>query len=271
MIYLLKKSLTPRVNNLKDMDIKHQEYGFTVKRNFLSRKKIGTLKSIIETFHCSWIDSNKDFYQSRAINSAYLTAQEHLNEGQRNGLFQFIGSNQLMEQVYSIIPKDPAFMNTQLFFDPVNPEQKNYWHRDIQYDLDLEQQKAALSGPEALHFRIALKDEPGIELVPGSHKSWDTQEELDVRLELNGKKCHDDLSTGKVIELKAGDLLIFSAKMIHRGIYGLDRLSLDILYCDSDKELLKYAEPDCLPNQDQLKLIQDPTTFINTEKIINSL
>ncbi len=253
------------------MNEQFEQNGFTTKQNFLNREQIDNVKAVIESFHHSWIETNKDFYQSRAINSAYLSGKQHLNDEQRSTLFQLIGSNHLMEQVYSIIPKDPAFMNTQLFFDPVNPQQKNYWHRDIQYDLDLEQQKAALSGSQALHFRIALKDEPGIELVLGSHFNWDTQEELDVRLEQNGKKSHDDLSTGKVIELKAGDLLIFSGKMIHRGLYGLDRLSLDILYCDSDKELLKYAEPDCLPNLDQLKLIQDPTAFMNTAKIINSL
>ncbi len=243
--------------------------GFIKKQGFLVKNQINDLRTAIESFHHSWIEANKDFYQSKAINSAYLTGKEHLNEEQRNVLFQFIGSNQLMEQVYSIIPTDPAFMNTQLFFDPVNPEQKNYWHRDIQYDLDLEQQKAALSGSQALHFRIALKDEPGIELVTGSHKNWDTQEELDVRLEQNGKKSHHDLSTGKVIELKAGDLLIFSGKMIHRGIYGLDRLSLDILFCDNDKELLQYANPNCLPSEEQLKLIEDPTAFITTSKAIN--
>ncbi|MRX28329.1 phytanoyl-CoA dioxygenase family protein [Kangiella sp. HZ709] len=253
------------------MNLDFKNSGYFVKQHFLNHSQINRLSLITEIFHHSWVEANIGFYEERAINSAYLTSQKHLNEEQRISLLQFIGSNQLMEQVYSIIPKDPAFMNTQLFFNPVNPEQKNYWHRDIQYDLDLEQQKAALSGPQALHFRVALKDEPGIELVPGSHMNWDTQEELDVRLEQNGKKSHHNLSTGKTIPLKAGDLLIFSAKMIHRGLYGLDRFSLDVLYCDSNKELLKYAEPNCLPNEEQLKLIEDPTAFMNTAKIINSL
>ena len=225
----------------------------------------------VNAFHASWINSNKKFFQENAINSAYLTSKEHLSDELRNSLFQFIGSHQLMEQVYGVIPQNPAFMNTQLFFDPVNPEQKNYWHRDIQYDLDLDQQKAALSGPQALHFRIALKDELGIELVPGSHKNWDTHEELDVRLEQNGKKIHDDLSSGKIVKLNAGDLLIFSGKMIHRGLYGLERLSLDILFCDNDKELLQYAKSECLPSDKQIKLIDDPTAFINTIHTLNSI
>ena len=41
-----------------------------------------------------------------------------------------------MNVVDSVIPTNPAFMNTQLFFNPINPAQKDFWHRDCQYDRD---------------------------------------------------------------------------------------------------------------------------------------
>jgi len=63
-----------------------------------------------------------------------------------------------------------SIMNTQLFFNPVNDGQKNYWHRDSQYHLSIEEQKEALVGPDVVHFRIPLTNEPGIELVPCTHQ-----------------------------------------------------------------------------------------------------
>lgn len=95
-------------------------------------------------------------------------------------------------------------MNTQLFFNPVNPAQKNYWHRDPQYHLSIDEQKSALEGVNVVHYRIPLFGEPGIELVPASHKCWDTDEELDVRLARNNRRNSDDLSSGLTIELAAG-------------------------------------------------------------------
>ncbi|MEP1448201.1 MAG: hypothetical protein ABJK37_19010 [Paraglaciecola sp.] len=47
-------------------------------------------------------------------------------------------------------------MGSQLFFDPFKPQQANYWHRDPQYHLSVEEQKSALTGPDILHVRIPL-------------------------------------------------------------------------------------------------------------------
>ena len=135
--------------------------------------------------------------------------------------------------VNSVITANPAFMNTQLFFDPFDRQQKDFWHRDCQYDFDIEEQKEVVLGTQVLHLRVPLFDELGMEVVPGSHKRWDNEEEYNVRQEENGKSSNDDISTGKKIKLAAGDLLFFSADMIHRGLYGLDRLAFDILVFDS--------------------------------------
>jgi hypothetical protein len=166
-----------------------------------------------------------------------------------------------MDVVISIMGRRPAFMNTQLFFDPVNAIQKNYWHRDPQYHLSLAEQKDALTGPDVLHFRIPLVDEPGLEFIPGTHKRWDSDEELDVRLGRNGRQHHDDLPAALRVIPKPGDLLVFSANMIHRGIYGLDRLSLDILFCDPVPALVKFVDDNCLPDQSTLARLENRTAF----------
>ena len=169
-----------------------------------------------------------------------------------------------MDIVESVIANKPAFMNTQLFFNPVNPAQKDFWHRDCQYDHDLAGQKLAIQQTQVLHLRVPLFDELGMELVPETHKRWDNEEEFNVRQEEKGKLSSDDLSTGKKISLAAGDLLVFSADMIHRGLYGLDRLALDILVFDSAGDFADYVDDDCLPDNSMLDKIVDPRLFMNT-------
>ena len=69
------------------------------------------------------------------------------------------------------------------------------------------------------------------------HRSW----------QRNNRRNSDDLSSGLTIELAAGDLLVFSTNMIHRGLYGLDRLAF--LFFDPELTLVKYVKDDCLPSQ----------------------
>lgn len=246
------------------MNKAYEENGYFVVRDLFEKDELQELFKVLLEFHESWKGENKVFYLEKAINSAYITGTEHLEEPKRMKLFQFIGSAKIMNIVSDVITKQPTFMNTQLFFNPENDSQKNYWHRDPQYHLTIDEQKEALSGPEVIHFRIPLVKEPGIELVPTTHKRWDTDEELDVRLEQNNRNNFEDLTTGVTVELNAGDLLVFSGNMIHRGIYGMDRFSLDILFCDPAPELAKYAREDCLPKQYDLLDIEDPSAFLNT-------
>lgn len=239
----------------------YEKNGYLVLKSFFSEAELYALRQVVAHFHEEWKQQNAQFYAESAINSAYLTAKKYLKDPERESLFRFIGSAKLMTIVTSIMGERPAFMNTQLFFDPVNKAQRNYWHRDTQYHLSIEQQKQALSGPKVVHFRIPLFDEPGLELIPGSHKRWDSEEELHVRLEQNGRKNDDRLSSGVAVPLRAGDLLIFSATMIHRGVYGRDRLSLDILFCDPVPELMKFVDDSSLPSPEIVAKLENAVAF----------
>jgi ectoine hydroxylase-related dioxygenase (phytanoyl-CoA dioxygenase family) len=240
------------------------ENGYVRIKQFFDESDLALIESNLNNFHQRWKKGNSSFYANNAINSAYITGRQYLDDDERNGLFQFIGLSKLLSCAKSIMRANPAFMNTQLFFNPANLDQKNYWHRDPQYHLSLDEQKAALNGVEVLHFRVPLYPEPGIELIPGSHANWDTDEELDVRLERNGKKNHFPLSSGVEVPLQRGDLFIFSGNMIHRGIYGLDRLSFDILFCDPDPELLQFSKKECLPDTETLSNLENPEAFVRT-------
>jgi ectoine hydroxylase-related dioxygenase (phytanoyl-CoA dioxygenase family) len=239
----------------------YEDNGYLVLKDFVKESDLLKLREAAAQFHQSWKQENLQFYAEKAINSAYLTAKKYLNNTERETLFKFIGSAKLMDVVASVMDGRPTFMNTQLFFDPVNQRQRNYWHRDPQYHMTVEEQKQALLGPNVVHFRVPLVDEPGVELIPGTHRRWDKDDELDVRLERNGRKNHENLSTGIKVKLDAGDLLVFSANMIHRGIYGMDRMSLDILFCDPVPELVKFVDDDCFPESDLLDKLENADAF----------
>ncbi len=242
----------------------YENNGFIRVKSFLSQAELTSLTHAVDKFHSAWLRENQSFYQERAINSAYLTSKQHLADADRETLFQVAASDKIAAMLASLPIKRPAFMNTQLFFDPANPARKNYWHRDSQYHLSIEEQKQALSGPEVIHFRIALKDEPGIELIPGSHRQWDTSESLAIRLEQQNKTSDMPIDGSVVLPLQKGDLLVFSANMIHRGLYGMNRMALDIIYCEALPDLLQFVDLSCLPSKSQLKRLDYPIFFENT-------
>lgn len=246
------------------MNLEYEENGYFVVKKLFEKAELQKLSEVLLEFHESWKRGNREAYQDKAVNSAYITGTEHLDGPKRELLFKFISAAKLMNVVHGVIPSQPCFMNTQLFFDPANENQKNYWHRDTQYHMSLEEQQAALAGPNVVHFRVPVVDEPGVELVPGTHKRWDSAEELDVRLERNGREKHEDLTSGAHVPLNAGDLLVFSANMIHRGVYGMNRCSFDVLFCDPEPGIVGFISDDCLPGQEVLDGLEDASAFSNT-------
>jgi ectoine hydroxylase-related dioxygenase (phytanoyl-CoA dioxygenase family) len=252
------------VNNHSQLNSDYNEQGYFVIRDYFSTSEILSLRKVILKFHHLWKQDNAKFYQEEAFNSSLITGSQYLAFDDRVTLFNFISSKKIMDVVDSVISDNPSFMNTQLFFNPVNPQQKDFWHRDCQYDYEVEDQKKVIEETQVVHLRIPLFDELGMELVPGTHKRWDNDEEFHVRQEIKGKVSSDNLSTGKEIKLAAGDLLVFSADMIHRGLYGLERLALDMLVFDPAGDYADYVDDDCLPDTSMLDKINDPRLFINT-------
>ncbi len=205
--------------------------GFVLLRDFFSSAELEPIASLVHDIDARWRERNPD---PDLINSSYLTGSELCpREDERRRFFEFISRDDLTSLAEQLLGGAPYFLNTQLFFDPVNPEKKNYWHRDTQYlGLSEEEQKQVIHEAGVLHFRVALRPDPGLEFIAGSHARWDTETERDVRLELNGRENWNDLEHAVRVPHAQGDLLVFSAHIIHRGVYGGDRRSLDILYTD---------------------------------------
>lgn len=226
--------------------------------NFFTEEKLKQIEPILEKFHQQWLDEFDQYFKEGLINSHSLTSSTYLTKKERFQLFQFITAKKLIDIVTTIFPNKAKFLNTQLFFDPYNKEQKNYWHRDIQYTgLSIEEQKESIKTQNVVHFRIPLKKEEGIELIPGTHRQWDLPIEEETRLSINDRKSSDALERGKTISLNRGDLLLFSANSIHRGLYGYERFSFDIIYCDDIPEFNAFIDPKNQPNKQELKLLDN--------------
>jgi ectoine hydroxylase-related dioxygenase (phytanoyl-CoA dioxygenase family) len=249
------------LSNQNDALNNYHEHGYIVLRHYFTPEEMSSLRDVILKFHERWKADHATFYREEAFNSSLITGSQYLDDTDRLTLFNFISGKKLMKVIETLIPSNPAFMNTQLFFNPVDPALKDFWHRDCQYDHDIEGQKKAVNETQVVHLRIPLFDELGIELVPGTHKRWDNEEEHNVRQEEQGRSSNDALAQGKTIPLAAGDVLVFSADMIHRGLYGLDRLALDILVFDPTGNFADYIDDDCLPPKSMLANIADPRLF----------
>jgi len=52
-----------------------------------------------------------------------------------------------------------------------------------------------------------------------------------------------------------------SANMIHRGVYGMDRMALDILFCDPGAEVMKFVDDNWLPDQEILAELENADAF----------
>lgn len=59
------------------------------------------------------------------------------------------------------------------------------------------------------------------------------------------------------------DLLLFSANMIHRGIYGNYRLSFDIIFCDNNPEILNFRNLKNLPIETEVINLDNTEIFEN--------
>lgn len=240
----------------------YKENGYLLLENFFAETDLQAIEKVLYKFHEKWMVDNASSFEKGVLNSHSLTSGNYLDMEEKTALFQFISQQSIQEIIDAIYTDTPVFLNTQLFFDPKDNSQKNYWHRDIQYTgLSVEEQKQAIKHQDVVHFRIPMKAELGIELIPKTHREWDLPHEFDVRNSLNNSKPNDDLERGKTIQLNRGDLLVFSANMIHRGIYGKDRFSFDVIFCSNIPEIKRFIDQSNYPSEAILKKLKNKELF----------
>ena len=236
----------------------YQQQGFLHLPGFYRPHELADLNTVLLKHHQAWLIQHQAAYQNGLINSHSLSADPALSEEDKTVLFQTIAAPALLAQLASIFPQAPRFLNTQLFFDPYHSDQRNYWHRDVQYTgLNEAAQRNVILQQNVVHCRIAMRPELGIELIAGSHQRWDSDQEYAVRMGKPPYRPHDDLPHTIRVPLQTGDVLLFSANMLHRGVYGQNRLAFDTIYCDDHLDLLAHRSDHTLPNAAQLATLPE--------------
>lgn len=125
--------------------------------------------------------------------------------------------------IEEILGEKVILRGTTLWFTPKTLRSPGNWHRDIQYMVDsVDEQKkfvesrAAQTGAQLM---LALVPTDTNEYLPGSHLRWDTEEELQMRLEDDVVGGSRDLEGAVRVNQAPGDVAVFNATGLHRGQY----------------------------------------------------
>lgn len=252
-----------------------QQQGFIVLRQFYSHIELAEFRRCIDAVFPSWFEQNRQtIFDQCQVNMHSLTHSDYYvdNSAQRVQFFKAIVAEKLATQLNLMFDDEIYFHNTQLFFNPPNPKRTPYWHRDLQYSpVPDEQQQRAQAEMLSLHVRIPLVPETSLELVPGSHRQWDSDLERDVRFERNGHTQNETLPGSELVALKAGDVLIFDAQMLHRGLYANDaeRMALDLCLGHPHPLTNSFLDSAVLPTDDELQQLADPELYLNARKLVD--
>lgn len=241
----------------------YRQQGYLVVKALFSPSEVDALSKIVDRIHGQWLKENHSSYiEQRLVNMHSLTHPRYFEQhhAERLRFFQLLSAKQLTTLLADLFGEEIYFHNTQLFFNPHQNSRQPYWHRDMQYspidDADLQAEQPNML---ALHIRIPLLPETGIELIPGSHHRWDTELERNVRLELNGHTNSESLPNSVRIGLEPRDILIFDAQMLHRGNYQLNprRKALDLCVGRPHRYTTQYLDTDNLPTSAELDAIEN--------------
>ena len=258
------------------MNVKKEytDNGYIILRDFFSDEDISSISKNVDKVFNPWMKYHKlQIFEQQMVNMHSLTKQEHFkhNPKERINFFNSITPLKLINIVEELFGDKIYFHNTQLFFNPLNKKRLPYWHRDMQYSpitdsLQKEEQNNMIN----LHIRIPLVKEKSIEVIPGTHKRWDTKLEKDVRLELNGHKNYEDLPNSQLIDLDIGDILIFNAQMIHKGnyIFNDSRKALDLCVGTFHPIPFSFFDHQILPSNEEMNSIRNTQWFTNAKKYI---
>ena len=242
---------------MKPID-QYEKHGYSILRGFFDDEEISKLNKYVDCIYQKWLMENEAaIFEDKLVNMNSLTSPEYFQQShsRRIDFFELIAPQKLTKALESMFGYGIHFHNTQLFFNPSNGERLPYWHRDMQYSpIEDSVQSDEQNKMCSLHIRIPLIEEKGVEVVPGTHRRWDTKLERNVRFELDGHKNSESLPNSELIDLIRGDILIFNAQMIHRGNYELnsERKAFDICVGKYHPLASNFLDPRVLPTDDEI-------------------
>lgn len=137
----------------------------------------------------------------------------------------------------------PRLKKADYYHEQTQHDWDGDWHRDSQFkESEPDRERALVLSTTSVHLRVALERDDRLEVVPGSHRRWDTSEELRIRK--GAQRTSAEMPGATRIELRAGDACVFHAWSIHRATYQRVpvRRTLDSLYGFARPKLARYPD-----------------------------
>lgn len=230
-----------------------QHDGYLVLRNVFDTGQIARLFEIAESAYADWKEnSTAENQPDRYAYAPQAWSLLHLNHSkyhQENPdtlrvLLDAIANPWAMQITRDIFQEEPAFMQANLYIDPPGESRPTHWHRDSQFYAAGDEEKERrmvmeeADPPRELHMHIPLVPTAASEVIPGSHRRWDTPEENRIRRE---DQTADYMPGAVRLKLEPGDLAFFHVNSLHRGIYphGVPRRTIAVTF--SRRSVLRKA------------------------------
>jgi ectoine hydroxylase-related dioxygenase (phytanoyl-CoA dioxygenase family) len=215
-----------------------QKQGYFVVPRFLDDEPCARLRRACDHVLEQVLTAPNGARQADSSNIAFLTSRKYFRSDEEIGLLVEMLELVASARVHALLAPLGAgplrFFNTQYFYEQRSRSWDGAWHRDTQFETpDPEAEKARMREIDSVHFRIALEPDDRLEVVPGSHRRWDTPEELAIRRGSDPAKTSRADMPGRVrVALERGDACVFHAWMIHRGTYRTSppRRTFDVIY-----------------------------------------
>ncbi len=214
----------------------HEE-GYIIARGLVDGERCADLLVLCESILAQWRENNPETGERGGGPDA--TVMRHLNHsgyfadtkqrGKRD-ILHLVADKKVLAVCQAILTEEPLFRCTSLFMNPQETSLDGNWHRDSQFHCPEEEDEkrfiaAGGAGGGSVQLQIALVPSDDVEVVPASHRRWDTEEEYAIRRADGQKNNRSNAMPGALrIALEPGDALAFNPCGLHRGRYRADAL-----------------------------------------------
>jgi ectoine hydroxylase-related dioxygenase (phytanoyl-CoA dioxygenase family) len=213
------------------------EQSYVLVRRLLPADEAEEMRVICEHAMRQWYECEPHF--GRSVGTDASAQMRHVHHpayfrGHQDWLAKLLDLSadpRVLEIVRAVLPDDPLWGGTTFWFNPRAGSRNGGWHRDSQFltNTEEEEKQRLFGGPEdqrttVVQLQLALVASDDTEVVPGSHRRWDTPEEYHIRRADNFAHCQsDDMPDALRVALRPGDAVAFNAGALHRGRYHADK------------------------------------------------
>jgi ectoine hydroxylase-related dioxygenase (phytanoyl-CoA dioxygenase family) len=214
----------------------HDE-GYIVVRALVDGARCARLLAFCENILAQWREKNPE--TGEAGGGVDATVMRHLNHPgyfsrenvqDKRDILRLVADAKVLDICRAILLEEPLFRCTSLFMNPQEKSLDGNWHRDSQFHCpDEEDEKRFIAaggdGGGSVQLQIALAPSDDVEVVPASHRRWDTAAEYAIRRADGQTKNRSNNMPGALrVALEPGDAVAFNPRGLHRGRYHADKL-----------------------------------------------